>query len=82
MPVLSTLGRASMWKSGLMASSLPQTDPTLGSIRAGKQADLLLVEGNPLTRISDIRRGRLVMKAGVLYDPAKLYAAVGVAPAP
>jgi imidazolonepropionase-like amidohydrolase len=66
----------------LLAARVLKTDASLGSIRPGKQADLLLVEGNPLVRISDIRRGRLVMKAGVLYDPAKLYAANGIAPAP
>lgn len=52
-----------------------------GSIRVGKRADLLLVEGNPLADISDVRRGRLVLKAGVVYDPTALYAAVGMRPA-
>jgi hypothetical protein len=55
---------------------------TLGSIAVGKRADLLLVEGDPTVRIADIRRGRLVMKDGVMFDPARLYAAIGTAPAP
>ncbi len=64
----------------LVAARVLRQESELGSIRVGKRADLLLVEGDPTTNISDIRRGRLVLKAGVMYDPAKLYAAVGVAP--
>ena len=65
----------------LAASVLKQQD-TLGSIRPGKKADLLLVEGDPGTRIGDIRRGRLVLRDGVLFEPDRLYAAIGVLPAP
>jgi imidazolonepropionase-like amidohydrolase len=64
----------------LVAARVLKQDAELGSIRVGKRADLLLVEGDPTTNISDVRRGRLVVKAGVLYDPAQLYAAVGVSP--
>jgi len=48
---------------------------------AGKRADLLLVDGNPTENISDIRRCRLVVKNGVLYDSSRVYAAVGIQPA-
>jgi imidazolonepropionase-like amidohydrolase len=65
----------------LVAARVLRQDGEFGSIRVGKRADLLLVEGDPATNISDIRRGRLVLKSGVLYDPAQLYAAVGVGPA-
>jgi imidazolonepropionase-like amidohydrolase len=64
----------------LVAARVLKQDAELGSVRVGKRADLLLVEGDPTTQISDIRRGRLVMKAGVVYDPTQLYAAVGVGP--
>ncbi len=40
----------------------------LGSIEAGKLADLIIVDGNPLTNIVDIRRTRRVVKDGKLYD--------------
>jgi hypothetical protein len=36
------------------------------------------VEGNPAEHISDIRRCRLVMKSGVLYKSADVYAAAGI----
>jgi enamidase len=47
-----------------------------GSIAVGKQADLVLVAGNPEARIADIRNVELVMKQGIGYDPAKLIASV------
>ena len=53
----------------------------LGSITPGKRADFVLVEGNPSEHISDIRRCRLVMKNGTLYNSSEVYAAVGIKPA-
>ena len=47
---------------------------TLGSIEAGKLADLVVIRGNPLTDIRNTRHVQLVMKAGTLYDPKELLA--------
>jgi imidazolonepropionase-like amidohydrolase len=47
-----------------------------GSIAAGKQADLVVIGGNPAAKISDIRNVEMVFKQGVAYDPAKLIASV------
>ena len=63
-----------------LAASVLKQQLTTGSIGPGKRADLLLVEGDPTSRISDIRRGRLVLKGGVVFEPAKVYGAVGVLP--
>jgi imidazolonepropionase-like amidohydrolase len=41
-------------------------DDRLGQIRPGLLADLIAVEGDPSTRISDVRNVRLVMKGGQL----------------
>jgi Amidohydrolase family len=60
------------------AARLLKQDKDLGSIAPGKRADLVLVDGNPAEHISDIRRCRLVMKNGVLYESADLYSAVGI----
>jgi imidazolonepropionase-like amidohydrolase len=47
-------------------------DDKIGSISAGKQADLVVVDGNPAKQISDVEKVSLVFKDGVGYDPAKL----------
>jgi Amidohydrolase family len=51
---------------------------TSGSITPGKQADLILVEGDPAKNISDIRKISMVMKSGAIYFPSELYEAMGV----
>jgi imidazolonepropionase-like amidohydrolase len=48
-----------------------------GSITTGKIADLIIVDGNPLENISSIRKVTMVIKGGVIYDPAELRALVG-----
>jgi imidazolonepropionase-like amidohydrolase len=48
----------------------------VGSIALGKQADLVVVAGDPSTRISDVRNVQMVFKQGVGYDPAKLIESV------
>jgi len=40
----------------------------------------VLLDGNPLEDIGAIRRGVLVMKGDALFQPDKLYRAVGVKP--
>jgi hypothetical protein len=63
------------------AARLLKQEKELGSIAAGKRADFLLVEGNPAEHISDIRRCRLVMENGTLYNSGELYTAMGIQPA-
>ena len=48
----------------------------VGSIAVGKQADLVVLDGNPVAQIGDIRKVTLVFKEGVGYDSAKLIASV------
>ena len=60
------------------AAKLLKQEKELGSIAAGKKADLVLVEGNPAEKISDIRRCRMVMKNGTVYKSDDVYAAVGI----
>ncbi len=62
------------------AQRLMRADQSLGSVTAGKLADLILVRGDPSANVSDIRKVRLVMKNGVIYEPDALYRAVGVKP--
>jgi imidazolonepropionase-like amidohydrolase len=44
----------------------------IGSVAAGKQADLVVIDGNPAANIAAIRRVKMVFKDGAGYDPAKL----------
>jgi imidazolonepropionase-like amidohydrolase/GNAT superfamily N-acetyltransferase len=47
-----------------------------GSIHIGKQADLVVIDGDPSTNIQDIRRVELVFRQGIGYDPARLIGSV------
>ena len=48
----------------------------VGSIALGRQADLVVLDGDPSARIDDIRKVSMVFKEGIGYDPAKLIASV------
>ncbi len=41
----------------------------LGSIDVGKEADILIINGDPVSDIRNLRNIELVMKEGVIYDP-------------
>ena len=51
-------------------------DARIGSIAVGKQADLMVVKGNPAANISDIEKVEIVFKDGVGYDSEKLIQSV------
>ena len=48
----------------------------IGSLTAGKQADIMLVKGDPSTKIEDIENVELVFKDGVGWDSKKLIESV------
>lgn len=45
---------------------------SIGSIAAGKNADLVVIKGNPAQKIDDLENVEIVFKDGVGYDSAKL----------
>jgi imidazolonepropionase-like amidohydrolase len=51
-----------------------------GTIARGLRADLIVVDGNPLERISDIRNVIMVCAAGRLFDTTPLWKAGGFRP--
>src|SRR6185436_12066886 len=51
-------------------------DARIGSISTGKQADLMVVKGNPAANISEIEKVEIVFKDGVGYDSEKLIQSV------
>ena len=51
-------------------------DVRIGSIAIGKQADLMVVKGNPAAKITDLENVEIVFKDGVGYDSEKLIRSV------
>lgn len=51
-------------------------DQRVGTVAAGKQADLIVVRGDPSANIADIENVEMVFKDGIGYDPEKLIASV------
>jgi imidazolonepropionase-like amidohydrolase len=51
-------------------------DASIGSVAVGKQADLIVVNGNPAAAIADIRNVETVFKQGIGFDPVKLIESV------
>ena len=47
-------------------------DKQIGSIAAGKNADIVVVKGDPSKQISDVEHVEIVFKDGVGYDSQKL----------
>jgi imidazolonepropionase-like amidohydrolase len=47
-------------------------DKTIGSIAPGKNADIVVVKGDPSSRIADIENTEIIFKDGVGYDSQKL----------
>ena len=67
---LATLGAARIMKQ----------DRERGSIEVGKLADVILVDGNPADQVGDVRKVKIVVKDGIVYETADLYRALGVRP--
>ena len=68
--------RTATWNAAQVMGALER----LGSIERGKQADLVLVDGDPTQDIGVIRRPRLVVRNGALFYPDEIHAALGVEP--
>jgi imidazolonepropionase-like amidohydrolase len=51
-------------------------DKDTGSLAVGKQADLIVINGDPTTTISDVRKVETVFKQGIGFDSARLIANV------
>jgi imidazolonepropionase-like amidohydrolase len=51
------------------AAQLLDQEANLGSIEAGKFADIVAVDGDPISDITELERVTFVMKGGVVYKP-------------
>ncbi len=64
----------------IVPARVMKLDGELGTMEAGKRADLILVDGNPLENIHNIRNVKTVITGGVAYDCAELWKSVGFKP--
>ncbi|MDR7543078.1 MAG: amidohydrolase family protein [Armatimonadota bacterium] len=51
-----------------------------GTLEPGKWADVVVLDADPLADLNAVRAVRMVIKAGEVYDPAALRAAMGTLP--
>ncbi len=51
-------------------------DKEIGTVAAGKRADLVLINGNPEKEIKNVRNTEIVFKNGIGYDSKKLFESV------
>jgi imidazolonepropionase-like amidohydrolase len=62
----------------LGAARVMHRDAELGSATPGKLADLVIIDGDPVANISDVRKPVWVIKDGTLFDSKEVYRALGV----
>lgn len=51
-------------------------EKTIGSIEVGKNADLVLIDGDPEQNINDIRKMTIIFKKGIGFDSYKIFRSV------
>jgi imidazolonepropionase-like amidohydrolase len=66
----------------LTSAQVIGVDGERGTIAAGKLADLILVDGDPSSRITDLHGVRVVIKGGKVFRPSQIERALGIEPTP
>ncbi|HET8675243.1 MAG TPA: amidohydrolase family protein, partial [Blastocatellia bacterium] len=66
--------------ASVVPARVMKKDKDVGTIEAGKRADVIIVDANPLESISNIRRLRWVIARGRMFDSDKLWLAAGFQP--
>ena len=66
--------------STIVPARVLKLDKELGTVEVGKRADMLLLDGDPLTDIRNTRRIAKTISGGAVYDPAPLRQSVGFKP--
>ncbi len=59
------------------AARMMGLESDLGSVEAGKLADIIILDADPLRDIRNIRRVHRVIKGGVVYDPGEMLRSAG-----
>jgi imidazolonepropionase-like amidohydrolase len=68
---------AAIQSATIVSARVMKLDHESGSIEVGKRADMVLVNGNPLENISNLRRVVSVVTDGRMYDSRRLGLSVG-----
>ena len=63
--------------ASIMPARAMRMDKDTGTIETGKRADLVVLTGNPLTNIANIRSAKWVVANGRMYECASLWRAAG-----
>jgi imidazolonepropionase-like amidohydrolase len=61
----------------IVSARAMKLDGDSGTVEAGKRADLILVDGDPVANIGDIRKVARVVANGRMYDCGRLWESVG-----
>ena len=64
----------------IVPARVMKRDKDAGTIEAGKRADLIVVDADPMASISNIRKLRWVIAGGRMYDSAELWQVAGFQP--
>jgi len=72
--------REAIETASLVPARVMGLEKDTGTVDVGKRADLILVDGNPLERISDLRKVKWVVANGVLYETSRLSRGAGFEP--
>jgi imidazolonepropionase-like amidohydrolase len=64
----------------LVPARFMHQDKELGTIEPGKRADLVILNGDPLADVSNVRKTSMVVARGRAYDSAALWKLVGFKP--
>jgi imidazolonepropionase-like amidohydrolase len=64
----------------IVPARVMNVDSQMGTVEAGKRADLAILNADPLADIHNIRTVRSVVANGVYFDSAPLWTSVGFLP--
>jgi imidazolonepropionase-like amidohydrolase len=64
----------------IVSARAMKLDRDSGTVEVGKRADLILVDGDPLANIADLRKVSRVVANGRVFDTGKLWQSVGFRP--
>ena len=62
----------------IVPARVMKMNDSLGSLKPGKLADAIVVHGDPLANVAQLRNVGTTIKGGVMYDTRALYATAGV----